>query len=864
MLWWTVLIAAGGKAYNAVPGRARAAAWYRFTATFSRRWRGYLAVVLLTGMIGGIAMASVAGARRTQSSYPAFLASTNPSDLTMSIYGSGGGAPRVSLTTEIARLPGVRHVVSLLAPTVVPLTAAGAPRLSTVNAVVSAGSADGMMLDQDRLAVIEGRRADPRRADEIMMTSGAAKLLGIHVGQSVPLGFYAAAQLSQPGFGTPAVAPRLRVRTRLVGIVTLNNEVLEDDVDQAFGFTFLTPALIREAGALGLAPMTPVLYGLKLDNGGRDVTRVEQDLARLVPPGAIDQFHVTSGVVEQMELSLKPESVALGAFGIIAALVCLILGAQAISRQLRSDDQDRAVLRALGAGPAVTVADGLIGVLAAVILGSLLAGAVAIGLSPLAPIGPVRPVYPDPGIAADWTVLGGGLAVLVVGLGAAAVALSGRRAPHLVARGEQGATRPSRISRGAETAALPVAGVIGVRFALEPGRGRTAVPVRSALFGMGLAVALVVATVTFASSLNTLVSHPPLYGWNWNYALYPSNDVPPRIIRLLDRDPLIGGWAGVDYNDAEIDGQIVPMILSRPGADVSPPVLSGHGLDRNGQIVLGAATLSALHKHVGDTVSLSYETARDAPAYIPPTKLVIVGTATFPAVGFDSFIAEHTSMGTGALVSTAVEPPAFQRFLQSPDPNLNGPELVFVRLRPGVSATAGRADMQRIAAAANRVLAADPHAAGNDVSVLSALRPAQIVNYRSIGSTPIVLAAGLAAGAIVALGLTLAVSVRWRRRDLALLKTLGFTRRQLGAALAWQATVVAAVGVIFGLPLGIVIGRQLWTLFARNINAVPDPAVPVLWVVLVAVGALVFANLDAALPGLDAARTPAALALRAE
>jgi hypothetical protein len=81
---------------------------------------------------------------------------------------------------------------------------------------------------------------------------------------------------------------------------------------------------------------------------------------------------------------------------------------------------------------------------------------------------------------------------------------------------------------------------------------------------------------------------------------------------------------------------------------------------------------------------------------------------------------------------------------------------------------------------------------------------------------------------------------------------------------AWQATVIAAIGVILGIPLGIVLGRQLWILFGRNINAVPDPAVPVLSVFLVAIGTLVFANLDAALLGLDAAHTPAALALRAE
>ena len=172
--------------------------------------------------------------------------------------------------------------------------------------------------------------------------------------------------------------------------------------------------------------------------------------------------------------------------------------------------------------------------------------------------------------------------------------------------------------------------------------------------------------------------------------------------------------------------------------------------------------------------------------------------------------------------------------------------------------------MQRIASAANKVFAADPQAGGNNVIVLGVQRPAQIVNYRTIGLTPVALAVGLGVGALVALALTLAASVRRRRRDLALLKALGFTNRQLAAAVATQATVAATVGIVVGIPVGIVIGRQAWTLFANNINAVPDPTVPVLWVVIVALGAIAFANLVAALPGRSAARTPTALVLRAE
>ncbi len=243
---------------------------------------------------------------------------------------------------------------------------------------------------------------------------------------------------------------------------------------------------------------------------------------------------------------------------------------------------------------------------------------------------------------------------------------------------------------------------------------------------------------------------------------------------------------------------------------------------------------------------------------------MIVGTATFPAVGFESIVADHTSMGIGALVSSGIEPAAFRRAMQSPDPNLNGPEFVFVRLRKGVSTTVGRSDMQRIANAANKLFASDRHGANNNVVVVGVQRPAQIVNYRSIGSTPVLLAVGLAIGAVFVLGLTLSASVRRRRRDLALLKVLGFTQRQLAAAVAWQATVAAIVGIVVGIPLGVIIGRELWTLFANGISAVPDPAVPVISVLLVGVASLVFANLVAALPGRSAARTPTALVLRAE
>ena len=154
--------------------------------------------------------------------------------------------------------------------------------------------------------------------------------------------------------------------------------------------------------------------------------------------------------------------------------------------------------------------------------------------------------------------------------------------------------------------------------------------------------------------------------------------------------------------------------------------------------------------------------------------------------------------------------------------------------------------------------------AGNAIVVQGVQRPAEIANYKTIGLTPAILVAGLVLGAMAALALTLVASVRQRRRDLALLKTIGFVRRQLAAAVAWQATTAAVVGIVVGIPLGIVVGRWLWDLFAEQINAVPYPTVSVPSVVLVALGTVLLANLVATLPARSAARTPTAMMLRTE
>ncbi len=211
-------------------------------------------------------------------------------------------------------------------------------------------------------------------------------------------------------------------------------------------------------------------------------------------------------------------------------------------------------------------------------------------------------------------------------------------------------------------------------------------------------------------------------------------------------------------------------------------------------------------------------------------------------------------MGTGALISASSIPNAVS--------NVNnvtpyGPNAIFVRVRGGANEAAPLAAMDKIA---SELITPTNYG----VNVLTVQRPAEIINYRSMGTAPALLGNGLAAGATIALCLTLIASVRRRRRDLALLKTLGFTRRQLAATVAWQASVEVGIGTVIGIPVGIVLGRSLWDAFARQIDAVAQPFVPALTIVAVGVGAIGLANLIATIPGHLAADTPTALMLRVE
>jgi hypothetical protein len=389
--------------------------------------------------------------------------------------------------------------------------------------------------------------------------------------------------------------------------------------------------------------------------------------------------------------------------------------------------------------------------------------------------------------------------------------------------------------------------VTGIRFALEPGDGRDAVPMRSAIFGAVLAVFVVVATVTFGSSLNALLSQPRLYGWNWNYMLLSGfsgdEDLPAgQTASLLVHDHHVIAAAGVYFSSIEIDGQNVGVMGTNPNAAVGPPILTGHGLEAVNQIVLGSVTMAALHAKIGQTLEVATGGKRAVP-------LVIAGTAIMPSL-------QGLDMGNGAVIDYRLIPAPLRNTQGDTVP---GPNAFLIDTRGGYSAT-NLNSLQQITLAINRT----PVNQGSAGGAISILRPTEIVDSGSIEAIPTILGAGLAAGAVAALSITLIASVQRRRRDLAVLKILGLFGRELATIVAWQSSVAVTIGAIVGVPLGIVAGRLLWELFASGIDAVPAPSVPALEVVAIALGALVLANIMAIIPGRIAARTRTALLLWAE
>jgi hypothetical protein len=804
-------------------------------ADIRRQWRSYAGTALLLALAAGLSLFALAGARRTQSSYPRLLRAGNAS--TLAVINPGYFDP--GLNASIAALPQVvqsRTYVSFEVKVLVD----GVPDFS--QALEATGTIDGRFFDQDRFAPTQGRRPDSAKPDEVAVNELAARRYGYHMGQRLELGTYGVDQPLDAAFVANPTRPKLTTSATIVGIGVFPDEVLQDEGDRTTRM-LLTPAFSRAA----IEHVTYGVQGLVLAHGDADIAAVQDQVNRDAPPGTI-AYRVTSVDVLHALRAVRPLSLALAVFGVLVGLAGLVLVSQALARAIRHQRDVRAGLRSMGARQRAIAAAGMAGPVVAIVSGAALAVVLAVALSPLMPAGPVRKVEAHPGFDLDATVMGVGALAIVLTLLVAIVVVSLLEAPERVAGRAHAWRRPSWIITRATGASMGPAAVAGLRFALEPGGGPSAAPTRSVMVGAAVAVTALVGSVTFGASFTNLVDHPRLYGWSGDAVLSAGTgygNIPLDGARaILDHDPAVQAWSGTYFGVDQIDGLDTPLLGMDPGAALLPVVLRGRNLEQAKEIVLGAATASTLGKDIDDRVTLSGAGA--------PHTLRVVGIASFPAIG--AVHTAHTALGNGALVEHQLVP-GYDADITGQMHGDFGPRAIFVRFRPGTNAAAELAHLKETTAPLDVV---------GGLDVLPVQRPAEITTSSSVANLPTVLAGTLGLAALTSLALALGAAVRRRRHELAVLMAIGFTGRQLAGTVSWLATTTIAVGLLVGVPVGVVVGRSLWRLFAGTLDVVDTPGVPVLALAAIAGVAIILANAIAAVPGRWARRVGTAGLLRAE
>jgi hypothetical protein len=397
-------------------------------------------------------------------------------------------------------------------------------------------------------------------------------------------------------------------------------------------------------------------------------------------------------------------------------------------------------------------------------------------------------------------------------------------------------------------AGAPVTATAGVRLALEPGRGRSSVPLRSALAGTALSVLAVAAAFTFGANLLHLVHTPRLYGQGWDAAidLQFSTISPAQTERLLSRAAGVSGWSFGDHGIISVGGSnlVVPAIGMAAGRGplLAPTLLAGRAPRTSHEIVLGTSVLRQIGRHVGQSVTVTVNGRRAVDR--------IVGRAVFPNFGQGSFT--PTDLGQGAETTAAV--------LQAqavPPGETPGYEFVLMRFTPGTRRAAGLASVTRSMASYCATIQ-------QSTCLLTDQRPNGVTNYAGIDGTPEVLAALLAVLGLAVLGQLIVVSGRRRRRDFAIMKVLGMIRRQVAAVTAWQVTTLTSLALLAGLPLGAALGRWAWMLFGSELGLPGEAIVPVTLILLMVPAVILVANAVAFWPARTVSRLSAAEVLRTE
>jgi ABC-type lipoprotein release transport system permease subunit len=796
-------------------------------ASFRHRWRSWLLLGLLIALVSGLVLTATATGRRAGSAFPryeaahgydAFLLSINPITTLSAL-------PEVTSATLVPVLGGVSpscvcsHPISSSDFNVLEVTPKNLPRM---------------------VKLVAGRMPDQSNPNQVLASITMEQNNGVHVGTVIRVPLFTASQRSAALSGANVVPRGPTLSLHVVGIEAAELEFPGtgspgDDLysTDAFDRTYNANTVVLSS------------YYVRLRHGSADLPQFKSQAQAL---GAFVVYDVDTEA-RAIASSIHPQAVGWWILALLAALVGIIVVAQALDRQATVEADINSTLKALGVSRRQLVALSMARTLIIGIGGVIGGVAIAFLLSPLTLVGEVKLAELSTGFVFDAFVLvPGALAAIIIVLSSGLwPAIRTARNPQW---GESAQiAHPSRIVAYLTGAGIPPSALIGIRHALERGRGSAAIPVRTALLGSILAVTALCATAVFGASLNHLTNTPGLYGQPYNLELNLSNGSMSagqdnKLLSSLERGRAISDITATLDEDVRINRRIVDIVAAqRLRGQMLLTTVNGRLPAAEDEVALGATTMRQVGAHLGSLVRVSVPGAQGGSH---TASYRVVGTAVFSpnAPG---------GLGTGALFT--LEGVLGGRC----SPGLRQRECLIQAVIGAGGSYVARAEPGPVGQAAISRLAREYPAAA-----ISLLTPASLVSFGEAVNFPLLFGLILIAFGAATLLHVLVLSVFRRRREVGLLKALGFVRRQVAISVVWQTTTVALVGIVIGVPAGIIVGRGVWRLFANNLGVLPVPVVIAWVIVAVALGTLIVANVLAMGPALVASRSRAASLLKTE
>lgn len=743
--------------------------------TWQRSWRQSALLTIVVALSLGVVLAVLLGAARSVTAMDRLRQETKASDVIL-----GGGDQAASLLTTVAAAPGV---VAASAGRELFVKPKGAELFPDYNLFSFAPYPLPGGTAVDVPVIVEGRAANEARTDEVVMNRALSDQLGLHIGDKFDLEsetfewVEAAFSGQEPG---PPDGPQ--TQATLVGLA-----LAPVDFTRTGNVLYLTTAYAdRYQDQIRTYSYVHAIL--------TDAKRAELEAGQSFGTGTGDNIDVQSshngrpkGVQDSLETIAAALRLVAATFG-LAALAAIGLLTVRLAREIAAD---RATLIAIGWTEPDVMGLAIL-VLAPAIAVGLGAGVVAgVVASPRTSVGLAAAVDP-----AGRSVVVEPLTVAIVAVAAAAVLTV------LVGLAALRASRPVRPARATTHLApplerpLPVA--LGVRRALFGATDRGGRLSRSATASVVAATTLAVAALIVGASIERLQVDPFLSGQGPTDQRVADGGegseglaVADRAMAILEADKRVVDLAAVHvaFGVSGPDGRGLPLLVydARRG-DTGAALTSGHFPTLSDEIAIGPASLAGLGLNVGDNIELHHEK----------------GSATFRIVGAVLLPEGDFNHDVGIVLTTAGA-----RFLGG----IDGTEIhqVVFSWGPGVDAAA--AD-QELAAAGINILTSEGRLVPASVSSLGDVRGL----------------AALVAGLVLFLGLVTAiyavtVTRRLGRREAGTLRALGLSPRSLGTTTEVHGLAIALVGVVIGLPLGVVVGRQVWALIAGRAHVVDFPVV---------------------------------------